>query len=84
MNTADDLLLGTHIALWLDDGDKRLKSSTRAMINACWQNGGTVFVSAVTAWEIAQLVLLGRIDLELPVDAWIDRFAAQPASKSCP
>jgi PIN domain nuclease of toxin-antitoxin system len=45
----DALLLDTHIALWLDSGDKRLRGPTQALIDGCWQNGGTVLLSAVTA-----------------------------------
>jgi len=57
------LLLDTHIALWLDCGDDRLRSSTRALIDGCWQSGGTISLSAVTVWEIALLVDAGRVEL---------------------
>lgn len=72
------LLLDTHITLWLDSGDDRLLASTRALIDGCWVGGGTIFVSAVTAWEIALLVDTGRIDLDVPVEAWIERFLGRP------
>jgi PIN domain nuclease of toxin-antitoxin system len=72
------LLLDTHVALWLDSGDERLRSSTCASIDGCWKNGGTIFLSAVTTWEIALLVDTGRIDLDIPVDAWIRRFLERP------
>ena len=74
----DRLLLDTHVALWLDSGDERLRASTRALIDNCWQKGGTIFLSAVTAWETALLVDTGRIDLDIPVDAWIRRFLERP------
>lgn len=74
----DRLLLDTHIALWLDSGDDRLRPPTRALIDDCWQNGGTIFVSAVTVWEIALLVDTGRIDLDIPVGAWAERFLDRP------
>lgn len=48
----DRLSLDTHIVLWLDSGDDRLDISTRALIDGCWQNSGTIFLSAVSAWEI--------------------------------
>jgi PIN domain nuclease of toxin-antitoxin system len=76
----DRLLLDTHIALWLDSGDDRLRPSTRGLVDGCWRDGGTIFLSAVTAWEIALLVDTGRIDLDLPVEAWIERFLRHPAS----
>ena len=72
------LLLDTHIALWLDSGDDHLRASTRALIDSCWRNGGTIFLSAVTAWEIALLVDTGRIDLDIPIEAWVQRFLARP------
>jgi PIN domain nuclease of toxin-antitoxin system len=68
------VLLDTHIALWLGNGDEQLRPSTRALIDSCWRNGGAVLLGAVTAWEIAQLVSTGRIALDRPVEAWIERL----------
>jgi PIN domain nuclease of toxin-antitoxin system len=80
----NDLLLDTHIVLWLDSGDKRLRSATLDLIEACWRRGGTVLVSAITSWEIALLVSLGRINLDLPADAWVERFADHPGIEVIP
>jgi PIN domain nuclease of toxin-antitoxin system len=78
------LLLDTHVALWLDGGDERLRASTRRLIDSCWQNAGAIFLSAVTAWEIALLVDTGRIDLDIPVEAWINRFLERPGIEAVP
>lgn len=80
----DRLLLDTHVALWLDSGDERLRASTRALIDGCWQNGGAIFLSAVTAWEIALLADTRRIDLDIPVEAWIRRFLERPGIAAVP
>ena len=80
----DRLLLDTHIALWLDSGDARLRAPTRALVDNCWQNGGTILLSAITVWEIALLVNTGRIDLDVPVAAWIDRFLDRPCIEAVP
>jgi len=80
----DRLLLDTHIALWLDSGDQRLQPSTRGLIDHCWRDGGTILLSAVSAWEIALLVDAGRIDLDLPVAAWIERFLQRPGVEPAP
>jgi len=80
----DRLLLDTHIALWLDSGDDRLRASTRALIDGCWQNGGAILLSAITVWEIALLVDTGRIDLDVPVAAWIERFLDRPGIEAVP
>jgi len=78
------LLLDTHIALWLDSGSERLRPQTRDRIDACWRNGGAVLLSAVSGWEIALLVDTGRIDLDLPVEAWLERFVGRPGVDAVP
>lgn len=78
------LLLDTHIALWLDGGDERLRPSTRAAIDLCWRGGGTIFLSAVSAWEVAALVDKGYVELDLPVDRWISRFLDRPGVAPIP
>ena len=80
----DRLLLDTHIALWLDSGDDRLRASTRALIDGCWQNGGAILLSAITVWEIALLVDTGRIDLDVPIAEWIERFLDCPGIEAVP
>jgi PIN domain nuclease of toxin-antitoxin system len=71
----DKILLDTHIALWLETGSDRLRPETLGLIEACWRGGGTVLISAITVWEIAQLVHYGRIALTRPLDAWIECLA---------
>lgn len=78
------LLLDTHIALWLDSGDNRLLTATRSLIDECWKTGGTICLSAVSAWEIALLADTGRIDLDLSVEAWVDRFITRPGVETVP
>jgi len=79
-----DLLLDTHIALWLDSGDERLAVATRDLIDGCWQSGGTIFLSAVTVWEIAVLVDTGRIDLDIAVEGWVERFLDRSGIEAVP
>ena len=66
-----DLLLDTHIVLWLSSGDERLGKTTRRMIDTAWKAGGRMFLSSVSVWEIAMLVEKGFIELDLPVDEWV-------------
>jgi len=80
----DRLVLDTHIALWLDSGDDALRPLTRTLIDGCWQNGGTICVSAVSVWEIALLVDTRRIELDLPIEAWITRFFERPGIEALP
>jgi PIN domain nuclease of toxin-antitoxin system len=72
------LLLDTHIAIWLDGKLGQLRPRTKTIIDDCWQNGGTIFLSAVSAWEIANLAGSGRIALDVPADIWVERFLDHP------
>jgi PIN domain nuclease of toxin-antitoxin system len=77
-------LIDTHVALWLDSDDDRLRPSTRGLIDSCWQSGGTTYLSAVTAWEVALLVDIGGIELDLPIEEWITRFIQRPGIDPAP
>jgi PIN domain nuclease of toxin-antitoxin system len=54
------------------------------LIDDCWQNGGTILLSAVSVWEIALLVDTRRIELDLPIEAWITRFVERPGVEGLP
>lgn len=70
--------------MWLESGAERLRPSTRNLIAECWHNGGTILLSAVTAWEIALLVDTGRIELDLPAADWVRRFLDRPGMAAAP
>jgi PIN domain nuclease of toxin-antitoxin system len=73
-----DLLLDTHIVLWLNSGDERLGEATRRTIDTAWKAGGRILISSVSVWEIAILVDKGFIELDLPVTEWVERFLDRP------
>lgn len=74
----DALLLDTHILLWLENGDDRLRPKTLGLIEEHWRGGGTILVSAVTTWEIAMLAEGGRIDLNRPARDWMRHCLRRP------
>jgi len=78
------LLLDTHIAIWLDTGTSRLARATRDLIDTCRQDGGTIYLSAVSAWEIALLIDAERIVLDVPAESWIERFVDRPGVDTVP
>jgi PIN domain nuclease of toxin-antitoxin system len=67
-------LLDTHAALWLLNGIA-LSDESRATIDAAAVEG-RVFVSPISAWEIATLVRKSRITLSMSPDAWFDAMLA--------
>jgi PIN domain nuclease of toxin-antitoxin system len=62
------LLLDTHVLLWAAGEPERLSSEARAVIE---DGSHDVFVSVVSAWEIALKQSLGKLHLPLPAELWL-------------
>ena len=82
---AQPMLLDTCAAIWLVNGDP-MSSDSRASITAAQSENLGVYVSPMTAWEVATLVAKNRLQLALSPEAWFDallglagvRLAAMP------
>ena len=74
------LLLDTCACLWLSRGDPLHRGARDAIDRA--QAAGTIFVSAITAWEVATLVRRNRYQLKVTVEAWFARLMALRGSVS--
>lgn len=59
------------------NGEPMSRSSREAIRSAQTGNSG-IFVSPITAWEIATLAARNRIRLSLSPDAWFDDLLALP------
>jgi PIN domain nuclease of toxin-antitoxin system len=79
------VLLDTCAAIWLVNGDP-MSADSRASITAAQRGNLGVYVTPMTAWEIATLVAKNRLQLALSPEAWFDallglagvRLAAMP------
>lgn len=82
---AQPVLLDTCAAIWLMNGDP-MSEDSRASITAAQTGNLGIYVSPITAWEIATLVAKKRIQLTLAPEIWFDsllgfagvRLAAMP------
>ena len=82
---AQPMLLDTCAAIWLVNGDPMSAHSRDSITAAQTENLG-VYVSPMTAWEVATLVAKNRLQLALSPEAWFDallglvgvRLAAMP------
>lgn len=72
---ADRLLLDTCACLWLMHGDRMSASSLQAINDAQASRSG-IYVSAITAWEVATLVRRGRYRLLVSPKTWFNRLLA--------
>jgi PIN domain nuclease of toxin-antitoxin system len=62
------LLLDTHTLLWSATDPARLAPDARAALE---DGSHDVLVSIVTAWEIAIMQSLGKLDLARPAERWL-------------
>jgi len=70
-------LLDTHIFLWWFSEAPRLSPKQKAVLKGA-SEAEPVWVSDITLWEIATLISLQRIQLDLPLREWLERATASP------
>jgi PIN domain nuclease of toxin-antitoxin system len=69
------VLLDTCAAIWLMNGDP-ISATSRRSIGAAQAGNLGVYVSPMTAWEIATLVAKNRLQLTLSPEAWFEALLA--------
>lgn len=72
------LLLDTHIFLWLMNGENFLSSKNREYIEDVIEEEGSVGVSAISLWEISMLHSRQRILLDQPCLNWFTHSLHAP------
>ncbi len=77
------ILLDTHAWIWWLASPRRLSKSAAAAIDQA-VNGAGVYVSAISAWEMAMLVRKGRLELTMDVADWIAAAESLPYLHSVP
>lgn len=77
MSEAPSLLLDTHAAIWIVEGEQLASTAVEA-IDAAYRAAATIFVSAITAWEIGMLVSRNRLGLATRPERWFQRLLAVP------
>ena len=75
------IILDTHVWVWWVDGGTQLPANYRALIQAEALNG--LGVCAISCWEVAKLVELGRLQLAIAVGQWLGQ-ALQPPVQLLP
>src|SRR5690242_5337363 len=74
---ARPVLLDTCAALWLMNGDPMSADSRAAVAQATTENQG-VYVSPISAWEVATLAAKNRIRLSLTPQTWFETLLGLP------
>ena len=76
-------LLDTHVLVWLMEGNERLGQKSREMIRIATQTD-SLYVSAITPWEVAMLVSKGRLSFSLEIGKWLGMALAMPGIRMTP
>lgn len=74
----NNILLDTHIFIWLMSGSDRLTQKAKKSIETCTENEGYIFVSAISIWEIGMLVQKRRLTLKEPILQWVQESLSAP------
>ena len=74
------ILADTHAWVWGVAEPKRLSKDARAAM----ANADRIAVSAISCWEVATLVLKGRLTLDRPTRDWLLQALAQPRIELIP
>ena len=71
------IVLDTHAWVWWVAGDRQLSATARREIDHA-MGLGRLYVSSISAWEVALLVRHGRLELTMEAGDWIARSEALP------
>ena len=66
-------LLDTHVALWLFEGNGKLSQNAR---NVIFDNDNEIYVSIISAWEVAIKVSIDKLDFEGGSEAFLAAIEA--------
>lgn len=80
MSAADrPLLLDTHVWIWLSFGTPGVFSPAARERLDLSSRANPLHVSFISLWEVAMLSAKGRMNLDMPTQAWIAQSYSHPA-----
>jgi len=71
------ILLDTHAWVWWVNGQPALSRKAHRSIRQAAEKAG-VYLSSISVWEVAQLVMRGRLELAMDVESWVAKSEAMP------
>lgn len=66
------LLLDTHVWIWIMNGEERISQSFRTLVNQ-QREKESLYISAISIWELGMLVERKRIELEMDCLDWVEQ-----------
>jgi len=65
------IVVDTHALVWWVSAPTRIPAKARRLLDGAVDSGDSLFVSSISIWEVAMLSARGRLELTVPVEAWI-------------
>jgi PIN domain nuclease of toxin-antitoxin system len=79
------IVLDTHVLVWWVSGAaEKLSKPAAAALDQALGKEASVFVSAISAWEMAVLIQKGRLVLSMDVEEWLSHAASLPELRFLP
>ena len=78
------IVLDTHALVWWVSTPRRIPPRARRLIDDAVDAGEGIAISSISIWEVAMLVDRGRLELRIPVDAWIAGLETLPFLRCIP
>ena len=64
-----DIIIDTHAAIWLFEGNEKMSESTREILNDL---KNMVYVSIASVWEVAIKISTGKLEFDGGIENFID------------
>jgi PIN domain nuclease of toxin-antitoxin system len=71
------IVLDTHVWVWWVSSSGELSSSAQSALERA-RLDNKIYISSISAWEVAMLVQRGRLELTMGVEDWIARSESLP------
>jgi len=71
------IVLDTHAWIWFVNDPRQLSAAARRAIKGAMSKR-SIYISTISAWEVALLAASGRIELTIDVQDWIAKSEALP------
>ena len=72
------LLLDTHVLVWWRIDSSRLSAAQSRALDDMEKRGNRAAISSITIWELAKMYELGRLQVSLSLDAWLEELETDP------
>ena len=78
------IVLDTHALVWWVSAPARIPAKARRLLDGAVDSGDSLVVSSISIWEVAMLSARGRLELTVPVEAWIAGVESLPFVRFVP